>query len=261
MVSRRRYQGVTAYVGMPGSGKSYALVERALRSREQGRSVWTNAGFEVEGCSVFQSFEEFLAIPDGAVICFDEMPLYFNARRWQEFPDGLLYRLTQIRKHGLELHYSAIHEMMVDTTIRRLTFWWWTCRSLGLGLMRRDCWPPEAFRRTQSRPVDSRVFRIRRKVTRAYDTMARVAVPAARATALGDLGALGGTWGTPGPAAALAPGRAPALQVGAESQETPAAWYAAPDMRPVTKTEVGEAVPTSVSPPRPVYGYDSEARS
>jgi hypothetical protein len=176
MFGGRRYQGVTAFVGMPGSGKTYGLVRVAKRAMEQGRAVYTNQGFDVKGARTYRSFEEMLLIPPGSVILLDEAPVYFNARRWQEFPDGLLYRLTQIRKDGLEFYYSAIHEEMVDATLRRLTFWFWHCRAISGRLLYWTLWSPELFRRSKERPRKRELIRVNAKVAALYDTNGKVAI-------------------------------------------------------------------------------------
>jgi len=173
----RKYQGVTAYVGMPGSGKSYSLVRVAKRAIERGQRVVCNAGFDVAGCEILTTFDEFAALEGPVVICWDELPLYFNARKWSEFPDSMLYKFTQIRKDGIELHYSAIHEQMIDVNIRRITFWFWQCRALGFGLHYRTLWPPELFRRHNEKPRRREFFRIDPSVAAMYDTTSKVALP------------------------------------------------------------------------------------
>jgi len=181
-LKRRGYQGVTAYVGLPGSGKTYTLTDVACRALLAGREVWTNRGYEVSigglSSKTFASFDDFLSIPNDAVICWDELPLFVNARKWQEFPDGLMYRLTQIRKDSLELHYSAIDWLMVDANVRRITFWVWECNRLGLGVHRRAMYPPEERRRKDERPRQRELFRIRPHIAASYDSWSKVAVAA-----------------------------------------------------------------------------------
>lgn len=175
---RRPYQGVTGFTGMPGSGKSYGLVEIAARCRRQGVPYFVNEGFDVEGAYVFSSFEDFLRIPNGCVVLWDELPIYVNARKWQEFPDGLLYRLTQIRKDSLRLYFSAIDEAMVDVTVRRLTFWWWKCQSITQRVLMRSKYPHESFRKKDSKPYHRELVRVRKSVASLYDTKGKIAAPA-----------------------------------------------------------------------------------
>lgn len=173
---RRRYEGVTAYVGMPGSGKTYALAEIAQREMKRGKPVWCNAGFDVRGAHIFESFDDFLSIPNGSVVVWDELPLYVNARKWAEFPDGLFYRLTQIRKDGLQLYYSAIHEDMIDVNVRRITWWYWHCQGITARILRRSKFPPNEFRKQGSRRYCAEWVRVRDEITTLYDTYAKVSV-------------------------------------------------------------------------------------
>ncbi len=181
---RRPYCGVTAYVGPPGSGKTYSLVEIGLAALRAGRPVFTNLGFRITDeatgrfSEVYKSLEEMLLVPDGSVILLDEAPTQFSARRWQEFPDALMYRLTQIRKDGLQFHYSAIHESFVDKVLREMTINWWTCKRLPIfPLFVRARWSPHAFRKATQRPERRDWVRLRPVVCDAYDTSAKVAVP------------------------------------------------------------------------------------
>lgn len=168
-----RYRGVTAAVGLPGSGKSYYLVERVLAAQKAGIPTYSNAGFDVKGTEIIGSFREFAEIKGPAVIAFDELPLFFNARKWMTFPDGMLYKLTQIRKDRIELYYSTISLRMVDVVLRQLTFEVVHCRHIAGRLMRRVHKNPEEWGGETLRV--SWVWR-RREVEQAYDTMGRVAV-------------------------------------------------------------------------------------
>lgn len=177
MRKRKKYQGVTAFVGMPGGGKTYALAEIGTRALARGERVYSNAGFDLQGTEVISTFDEFAALQGPAVVVWDELPLYFNARKWQEFPDAMLYKFTQIRKDGLQLYYSAIHEAMIDTNIRRITFWYYHCRAITGRFLIRKLYPPEEFRRQGQKAMGSDWVWVRDSVARAYDTDRKVAVP------------------------------------------------------------------------------------
>jgi len=174
-----RYQGVTAFVGMPGGGKSYGLAEMAHRALKSGMKVYSNAGFDIEGSVILQSFEEFAALQGPALVVWDELPLYFNSRKWAEFPDGMLYKFTQIRKDGLRLAYSTIHEDMVDVNIRRVTFWYWHCNAVTRRVLRRTLWPPTQFRKANSKPYAKEWVYVSKKIAHLYDSWGKVAVQSA----------------------------------------------------------------------------------
>jgi hypothetical protein len=174
---KRKYAGVTAFVGMPGSGKTYGLAQVADRALRRGETVFSNEGFDVEGTECLRDWHDFAEVRGPAVIVWDELPLYFNSRRWQEFPDGFLYRLTQVRKDGLQLYYSAIHEEMIDVNLRRMTFWYWHCRAITQRWLRRSMFPPEQFRRAKSKPYRSEFVVVRDRVASLYDTTRKVELP------------------------------------------------------------------------------------
>lgn len=68
----RRYMGVTSYVGLPGSGKTYSLAAVGLAAMARGRPVHANVvpgtGQPwLSGALPFASFDEFCAINEGVV--------------------------------------------------------------------------------------------------------------------------------------------------------------------------------------------------
>jgi len=143
----------------------------------RGERVVCNAGFDLRGAERLSTFDEFAALEGPVVVVWDELPLYFNARKWSEFPDSMLYKFTQIRKDGIQLYYSAIHEQMIDVNIRRITFWFWQCRNLGAGFLVRRCYPPEQFRKANQKPYQTKFGRIRPAVYDLYDTYQKVELP------------------------------------------------------------------------------------
>ena len=187
MMGWSRFQGVTAFVGMPGGGKSYGLAEMAHRAMDRGLPVWCNSGFNIRGARVLTSFDEFAAVTGPGLIVWDELPLYFSARRWQDFPDGMLYKFSQIRKDGLRLAYSTIHEDMVDVNVRRITFWYWHCWAVTGRLLRRTLWPPQEFRKARARPYRREFVWVRRSIADLYDTWGKVDTPQKVAERIGSL--------------------------------------------------------------------------
>jgi hypothetical protein len=217
-VSRRQaaYNGVTGFVGPPGSGKTYSMTERLVQRLLEGWRVFTNAGFEVvihkdackypETVSAYHderrrerqerlprrarrphscdctprserlfSVEEAMTVPDGSAVGFDEFQMAVNSRKSSEFPRGLLYRVSQVRKDDIELYWSSQREMAVDVNIRGVTFFVQRCRRLGrLPLFIRSTWPPIDHVKSDDRPLASKLYRIKRQVFRAYDTFAKV---------------------------------------------------------------------------------------
>jgi len=176
-VAVRKYEGVTAFVGMPGSGKTYALAKLGTEALKRGERVVSNAGFDLAGSEVLSTFDDFAALEGPVTVVWDELPLYFNARKWAEFPDSMLYKFTQIRKDGIRLYYSAIHESMIDVNIRRVTFWFWHCRAVTSRFLRRELYPPEVFRKSDQKPYRREWLYVTSDVTDTYDTLRKVELP------------------------------------------------------------------------------------
>lgn len=181
---RRPFRGVTAFVGLPGSGKTYSLAEVGVGYQAKGWDVWCNKGFDLVGAQVYSSFEELAAIRGPAAVLIDEAQLFFNSRRWQEFPDGFLYSLTQVRKLELHLYFTALRWGSIDVNLREMTFWVWECEQKmsfrGARFVRRRL-PPEQVRKKDERPADTHHVRVRREIASYYDTMGTVAVGQGRA--------------------------------------------------------------------------------
>jgi hypothetical protein len=172
------YKGITAFVGLPGSGKSYSMVEQIVKDLKNGRQVYVNQGFEVHGCNTYRNFEEMFVVPPGSSIYVDEAPVYFNSRRWSEFPDALMYRFNQIRKDDLRLYWSAQHESRADVVLRQLTAQFWQCRAITSRIFIRALWAPEDFRKSAEKPLRRQMKFVKKRFFEMYDTNAKVAVPA-----------------------------------------------------------------------------------
>jgi hypothetical protein len=189
---KKRYMGVTAYTGLPGSGKTLTMAEVGCKAKAKGRTVWANADETGKrpwfrpADRHFKTHDDFLALVAEAVehgtqpvILWDELPIYVNARKWQEFPDGLLYQLSQIRKDGMELHYTAMDMAMVDINVRRITFREWKCNALGLGLHRRVLWGAPEFRKRDDKRIRGEYFRVKPDVAESYNSWGKVSAPLA----------------------------------------------------------------------------------
>lgn len=124
--------GVTAYVGLHGSGKTYHLAEVGLDASRQGRKVYNNFGLEVPGAIPVLTWGDVLAVRDG-VLLIDEMGVLAPARAWAKFPPALTLVWTQARKMGLDIHYSTQSLDYVDKYIREVTGAVVACSAWGFG--------------------------------------------------------------------------------------------------------------------------------
>lgn len=170
--------GIEAYIGRPGSGKSYTLTERALREAAKGRQVFANYVIDAPNCWFFTP-DQLLDLPPG-VIVIDEAHLWFPARMALKLPPSWLAMLSQTRKNGWDLLWAAQHETRADRIIRDNTSWMWLCsawfETAGHPLFFvSKSYEPEYFRKPQ-KMMTRRVRMFDAKIAQAYNTFERLIV-------------------------------------------------------------------------------------
>lgn len=144
---------ILCYDGLPGSGKSYAMVERACRMVEEARKDYIVANFPPrfgglvkyaarkgygrvvwlalrERWLVTSKLSELLAYGN-SVALFDEAAVFANGRDWNSLPKEFVADLAQSRKGGVDLIWASQDMELVDKTIRSLTFLYYACRRAG----------------------------------------------------------------------------------------------------------------------------------
>lgn len=168
---------IIGMIGRPGSGKTYLMVARALREIKKGRTVFAN--FDMKGTIRFGP-EDLLDLPPGLVL-IDEAHLWFPARGAMYLPPSWLAMVSQTRKSGWDIWWTAQHERRVDSALKDVSNWFWLCSAWlgGAGshpmLFRIRCWEPELFRRPKQQ-MQSNWFFYRDEVAKCYDTFERVSV-------------------------------------------------------------------------------------
>ncbi len=183
LLSMDPFEGVTAFTGEPGSGKTAGMVSAALALHAQGWDVISN-GLDLK-CETgsFATLEELSQLIDEGqtrlndgerartVVLLDEAPFFANSRKWAEFPDQFFQKLQQVRKYNFLLLYSTINWLQVDVNLRRLTYWVWECRREKFtNRFVRDLYPPEEERIAGESPRYTVREWPRQGVFEAYDT-------------------------------------------------------------------------------------------
>lgn len=178
---------VEGFIGLPGSGKTYALSVRGLKALKAGRRVFSN--YDLRGTMPLDVWDHanigntkdpgpacecgscFVSISD-AVVLVDEINLWAPSRLWNALPIGLLHRWAQVRKYRTQILWSAQHEDRVDKVIREVTGWIWECKPILLGRwFSLHAYEPSDLRRELSRKaLGSSVLRLRPDIAEAYDT-------------------------------------------------------------------------------------------
>jgi hypothetical protein len=123
---------VEGYVGLPGYGKTYAMVSRALEvARRKGHQseIFSNVPLVGIRFTLIESFEELVGCQNGTIL-LDELGVWMSSRDSMKLPKPVRDMLAQHRKNGLDLYWTAQHENRVDSIIRELTAICWRCRKL-----------------------------------------------------------------------------------------------------------------------------------
>lgn len=152
--------------GLPGSGKSYTVVNRMIVDvlRNGKRRVFTNLPVKVDefmavhgprGAEGQRSWRERLVILEdgqegekedgetydalrefwwgmerGAVAFLDEVGEYYNARDWKNAPPQLGSYINRHRHFGHDLYFVCQKTDDIDAQLRRKIQYVWTCRNL-----------------------------------------------------------------------------------------------------------------------------------
>lgn len=166
---------IVGYMGRPGSGKTYCMTSDATRHILRGRAVFAN--YHLRGTTFFTP-DQLLDLPPGLVL-LDEAHMIFSARNAIRLPPSLLMKMSQTRKSGWDLWWSAQHEKRVDSVLRDVTNIFTLCTPYGSTaghprFFRLRDWEPEMFRQ-KGKDLWARWVRYRPEIAALYDTFETVA--------------------------------------------------------------------------------------
>lgn len=138
---------IEAYIGIPGSGKSYMLVHRGLHALARGRTIWANFGFirenvyywlrfrakldhreavlRADSIREIRDYNELLNVHDGLLL-FDEAHMWLPSRQFDLIPVEVIAFWSQHRKTGVDVLLATQRYGSVDTIVRDLVafvFW------------------------------------------------------------------------------------------------------------------------------------------
>lgn len=150
---------IEGFVGLIGAGKSMLAVKHAAEiARKRGQIVASNISLSIPGVEcrklavghdgidieeVWRLFDlEEVPLEDGRtllrrragsaglVLVLDEVGVLMPARFWASAPIDLMQLLSQSRKLGCDLVWTAQDVEQVDAFLRRLTQWIYKCQAL-----------------------------------------------------------------------------------------------------------------------------------
>lgn len=120
LASKRTDLSVGAHVvyGRPGTGKTYFLAERALRSVRRGRPAVTD--FRLPGCLQFDDRLLHGEMIYDSDIYLDEAYKYFNSRNFRSFSSSMHDFFSLHRHNGNTIYLGTQHPARLDVVIREL---------------------------------------------------------------------------------------------------------------------------------------------
>lgn len=126
--------GINGYFGLPGKGKTMALVWQLEEYRKKYKDqiyITTNFNYKNQDFP-FTHWEELLKTYDKPlVVAWDEVQNEFNSRAFKTFPVSLLTLLTQNRKgNGIQILYTAQRFNRVDKVFRELSHYAIDCNTI-----------------------------------------------------------------------------------------------------------------------------------
>jgi len=162
-----RPHGLYVFSGLYGSGKTLSMVRYLDELLEKNPKMKVYSNFDIPHVnSVFlESTKQIDEIyhPEGTVFCIDEAQLSFNShdRSADAFPWEMVSAITQNRKEGKVMLFSAQHFYHVNKQIRDLCFRIIHCNSY-LGLYFRNKWyDSDGYERAFAPDVDKRPWSLR----------------------------------------------------------------------------------------------------
>ena len=165
---------ITGYFGLPGSGKTYKLVQIARHYQKKGMRVFSN--FKILGSEYYTDFKEIIK-EKKCVILIDEANLFLPSRLWTKIPVSMLYRLSQSRKFETDIYYTSQSPARIDKVLRELTNFYGHCRKIIGSLHRISYYWPEEWDKEKRKKLWSEWFFIRKKFYKLYDTKEILNVP------------------------------------------------------------------------------------
>ncbi len=164
---------IVAYVGLPGTGKTYGLVLEAINAIRMKRKVFANfdifLGYEINR---IYGFQDLLKVRQGVVL-LDELNLWFPSRLWSKIPPEVLSLWAQSRKRGIDLVYSCQHLDRVDKVIREVTNYVIRCNSIQFlkwQFFVYSTYQPEDWDKERRRAISRRIVRFKQNIANLYDT-------------------------------------------------------------------------------------------
>ena len=162
---------VEGFTGLPGSGKTYFAVKRALEADKKGIPIWSNFKIDLPNNKVnrFRDLKEVFHVRKGLII-IDEINLVCPSRFWNKFPPQLAYFWSQTRKFELDIIWTAQHIDRVDKIIKEISNYCWVFKKGMFGIHVGLQFLPEHVTKEKRETYDKVFFRIKKSIADNYNT-------------------------------------------------------------------------------------------
>lgn len=165
---------VIGIVGLQGAGKTAFAVRTMYHTRKQqpGRRIVSNTPIYLPGepVRVVDRVEQCFGLCNCELL-LDEIHLWVGARQWKRHGEEYAEWISQLRKRGVNLWYTAQSMRLVDALVREQTFMQYVLESFRVaGFM---WW--RAYSSGEVRPRKEDFYRsgwyfLNEKILRLYDT-------------------------------------------------------------------------------------------
>lgn len=188
---------IEGFVGLPGAGKTYYVVKKALQALKKGVKVYSNFEIELDPTHKAELYADLQATmrnvyvnvmkdrdqwikaghdkhdfwPRPVIIVVDEIGILCPARYWDSFSQNLRYYFKQTRKIGINLWWTTQAFDDVDKSIRQITDFVWNIRKLPFKFRLGRCYETAEFGKAKASILDTVWFRLKKDVWYFYDTL------------------------------------------------------------------------------------------
>lgn len=179
---------IYAYVGKPGTGKSYALMKVILKALSAGKNVYVNFFVDEEKIynylskkrknkpigQIFRWYKisDLVPVRQGEII-MDEAQIWLRSRNWKDLPPEFEYKLQQHRKHGLNLYLAVQNIKRIDVVARELVSSIFEFKRIGFFFMRRE-YDIEEIDKVNRTVYSVSFYFLNKKIASFYDTFQEI---------------------------------------------------------------------------------------
>jgi hypothetical protein len=181
--------GVEATIGHPGSGKTYATINKLVKhiklKKFRYSPVYANMNLKIDNIRMITGWKgDFIQIKEleqiryvtQGILILDEAHIWFPSQHWNEVPRGLFAKWAQCRKDELYIMITAQHWGDIYNRIRNITSTVYRMSSIkGLGFFTGMAHDVESGKISKKGTLT--FIRFKKSVCKCYDTLEKIEIP------------------------------------------------------------------------------------